>query len=79
MGVDEDEWRRVPDVAPARGEHSGARGILDGEAGDDVAEDPGEEAADAVDPVGGPRRDGAGEGGSLGGERVREIGEGALH
>ena len=78
VGVDEDERRRVPDAAPARGEHGGARGILDGESGDDAAEDPSWEETDAVDPIGGSRRDGAGEGGGVGGRRVREVDEGAL-
>ena len=78
VGVDEDERRGVPDAAPSRGEYGSARGVLDGEAGDDVAEDSAGEGADAVDPVGGARSDGAGEGGGGGGGRVGQVGEGAL-
>jgi hypothetical protein len=73
VGVDEDERRRAPDPAPARGEHCGAGGVVGREAGDDVAEERVGEAADAVDAVGG--------GGVVGGEvggggdgRVREVG-----
>ncbi|GJM84950.1 hypothetical protein PR202_ga00666 [Eleusine coracana subsp. coracana] len=62
VGVDEGERHRAPHAAPALGEHGGARAILGGEAGDDVAEDLYGEAADAVDSVGrGARRDGVGE------------------
>ena len=50
--VGDDERRGEPEPAPARGEHGGARGVLEGEAGDDVAEERVGEAADAVDAVG---------------------------
>jgi hypothetical protein len=51
MGVDEDEGRRAPEAAPARGEHGGAGAVLSGEAGDDAAEEVVGEAADAVDSI----------------------------
>lgn len=78
VSVDKEERRCVPYAAPAHGEHGGARGILDGEAGDDVVEDAGWETTDAVDPIGVSHRNGAGEGVGICGRRVREVDEGAL-
>jgi hypothetical protein len=46
--VVEDKRRGAQDVAPPRGEHGGAHGVLDGEAGNDVAEELVGEGADAV-------------------------------
>lgn len=46
--VGEGERRAAPDGAPAAGERGGARGVLGGEAGDDVAEEREGKGADAV-------------------------------
>jgi hypothetical protein len=76
VGVDEGEGHGAPEAAPARGERSGARGVLGGEAGDDVLEDRFGEVADAVDAVAwGPRGDGGGEG-RRGGHRW--VGDGVV-
>ncbi|BAS97869.1 Os06g0493001, partial [Oryza sativa Japonica Group] len=75
VGVGEDERRRAPEAAPARGERGGARGVPGGEAGEDVAEDVDGEGADAIDAVArGPRRGGEGEGRVEGDGRVGERG-----
>ena len=49
MGVDEHERGSAPDGPPAAGEHRRARGVLDGETGDDVAEEHIGKEAEAVD------------------------------
>ena len=49
--VVEDEWRGVPDAAPAGGERGGAHGVLDGEAGDAAPAEVVGESADAVHAV----------------------------
>jgi hypothetical protein len=69
VGVGEDERRREPESAPARGEHGGAGPVLGGEADEDAAEEVVGEAADAIDSsvfLGGG---GAGENGGGGGRR----------
>lgn len=71
VGVNDGERRVEPDPAPARGEHGGARGFLEGEAGDDVAEECVGEAADAVDAAGGGG--GGGTVGSLVDGRVGDV------
>ena len=48
VAVVEDKRSEAPEAAPARGERGGAGGVLDGEAGDDVAEEVVVEGADAV-------------------------------
>ncbi|GJN12105.1 hypothetical protein PR202_ga30355 [Eleusine coracana subsp. coracana] len=49
VGVDEDERGGAPNGAPSAGEHDGARGVLDGEARDDVTEDDVGEGAEPID------------------------------
>jgi hypothetical protein len=48
VGVVEDERSGAPERAPARGERRGARGVLDGEEGDDAEEERVRERADEV-------------------------------
>ena len=77
--VGEGERRAARDGAPAAGEHGGARGVLGGEAGDDVAEEPEGEGTDAVVGVaggGGERGEGgAGVDGRVGEAHVEELEE----
>ncbi|BAS88121.1 Os04g0208550, partial [Oryza sativa Japonica Group] len=80
VGVDEDERRGAPERAPAAGERGGARGVLDGEAGDDPAEERVGEGADAVDGVvRGERVEARGGGDGRVGEGVVDVGEHARH
>lgn len=51
VGVVDEERGRGPHAAPARGEHDGPRGLLGGEARDDVGEERVREAADVVHAV----------------------------
>jgi hypothetical protein len=73
VAVDKGEGRREPDGAPARGERSGARAVLDGEARDDVAEDIVRQAADAVDALVEPQGGGGRGSGGGGDGRAREV------
>jgi hypothetical protein len=53
VGVHQDERCAEPDRSPECGEDSGARGVLDGEAGDNFAPELARETAHVVDAVGG--------------------------
>jgi hypothetical protein len=69
--VGEGERRAARDRAPAAGERGSPRGVLGGEAGDDVSEDPEREGADAVVGVAG----GGGERGEAGAPVDGRVGE----
>ncbi|BAS72992.1 Os01g0596425, partial [Oryza sativa Japonica Group] len=81
IGVAEDERRGAPDAPPAGGERRGASRVLDGEAGDDVAEKVVGERADAVlaaVALGGGKR-GAVSGGGMAGEPPQDLPDDVAH
>lgn len=75
VGVVEDERSGEPDGAPAVGQRGGARGVLDGEARDDVAE---ERVGEAAEAVGATAVGGVGEGAEAAADRDRRGWKGAV-